>query len=93
MSSPVSPLDREPPDRDPWAETPWTETPLVGQRPLLLDRDPSCWTAVGHQLSRAGSNILFAKFSQNLHEIERIWTPGGSLTSPLDPPLMSAPNS
>ena len=32
----------------------------------------------------------FAKFSQKLHEIERIWTPGGggtSLAPPLDPPL------
>ena len=31
----------------------------------------------------------FAKFSQKLHEIERIWTPGGhaSLMPPLDPPL------
>ena len=32
----------------------------------------------------------FAKFSQKLHEIERIWTPGGgaSLTPPLDPKLV-----
>ena len=31
----------------------------------------------------------FAKFSQKLHEIESIWTPGGraSLAPPLDPPL------
>ena len=31
----------------------------------------------------------FAKFPQKLHEIERIWTPGGgtSLTPPLDQPL------
>ena len=32
----------------------------------------------------------FAKFSQKLHENERIWTPGGggaSLVPPLDPPL------
>ena len=30
----------------------------------------------------------FAKFSQKLHEIERIWTPGGRpLRTPLDPPL------
>ena len=32
----------------------------------------------------------FAKFSQKLHEIERIWTPGGRiLRAPLDPPLVS----
>ena len=32
----------------------------------------------------------FAKFSQKLHEIERIWTPWGraSLAAPLDPPLV-----
>ena len=33
----------------------------------------------------------FAKFSQKLHEIERIWAPGGgraSLAPPLDPPLI-----
>ena len=31
----------------------------------------------------------FAKFSQKLHEIERIWAPGGaSLAPPLDPPLL-----
>ena len=32
----------------------------------------------------------FPKFSQKLHEIERIWTPGGhtSLVPPLDPPLI-----
>ena len=32
----------------------------------------------------------FAKFSQKLHEIERIWAPQGgraSLAPPLDPPL------
>ena len=33
----------------------------------------------------------FAKFSRKLHEIERIWTPGGgwgaSLAPPLDPPM------
>ena len=36
----------------------------------------------------------FAKFSQKLHEIERIWTPGGgggaSLAPPLDPPLFQS---
>ena len=32
----------------------------------------------------------FAKFSQKLHEIERIWAPGGgaSLAPPLDPPVL-----
>ena len=32
----------------------------------------------------------FAKFSQKLHEIERIWTPGGRPSRPpsLDPPLI-----
>ena len=30
----------------------------------------------------------FAKISQKLHKIKRIWTPGGaSLAPPLDPPL------
>ena len=29
----------------------------------------------------------FAKISQKLHEIERIWTMGASLEAPLDPPL------
>ena len=35
----------------------------------------------------------FAKFSQKLHEIERIWAPRGGarpLHPPLDPPLVSA---
>ena len=34
----------------------------------------------------------FAKFFQKLHEIERIWTPGGrtSLALPLDPPLVKS---
>ena len=30
----------------------------------------------------------FAKFSQKLHEIERIWDPGGVPRTPLDPPLL-----
>ena len=29
----------------------------------------------------------FAKISQKLHDIERIWTGGASLAPPLDPPL------
>ena len=37
----------------------------------------------------------FAKFSQKLHEIEKIWTPGRggrvSLAPPLDPPLPGVP--
>ena len=40
---------------------------------------------------RGAPTYDFAKFSQKLHEIERIWTPGGggpaSLVPPLDPPL------
>ena len=35
----------------------------------------------------------FAKISQKLHEIERIWTPGGDARPlrppPLDPPLLT----
>ena len=31
----------------------------------------------------------FAKISQKLHEMERIWTPGASLAPPLDPPFQS----
>ena len=44
----------------------------------------------GHQLSRGGATYNFAKFSQKLHEIERIWAPrgeGASLAPPFDPPL------
>ena len=32
----------------------------------------------------------FAKFSQKLHEIERIWAPGGGGGASLAPPLRSA---
>ena len=32
----------------------------------------------------------FAKISQKLHEIERIWTGGASPAPPLDPPLATA---
>ena len=37
-----------------------------------------------------GATYDFAKFSQKLHEIERIWTAtgGASLTPPLDPPQL-----
>ena len=31
----------------------------------------------GHQSSRGAPTYNFAKFRQKLHEIERIWTPGG----------------
>ena len=31
----------------------------------------------GRQLPRGAPTYDFAKFSQKLHEIERIWTPGG----------------
>ena len=36
----------------------------------------------GHQLSGGGGTYNFAKFSQKLHEIERIWAPGGRLSRP-----------
>ena len=45
---------------------------------------------VGRQLPRGAPTYHFAKFSQKLHEIERIWTPGASLATPLDPPLNSS---
>ena len=44
----------------------------------------------GRQLPRGAPTYDFAKFSQKLHEIERIWAPRGgraSLAPPLDPPL------
>ena len=43
----------------------------------------------GRQLPRGAPTYDFAKFSQKLHEIERIWPPGRrtSLAPPLDPPL------
>ena len=41
----------------------------------------------GHQLPRGARTYDFAKISQNLYEIERIWTWGMSLASPLDLPL------
>ena len=38
---------------------------------------------------RGSPTYDFAKFSQKLHEIERIWAPwGASLAPPLDPPMM-----
>ena len=39
----------------------------------------------GRQLSKGGPTYDFAKFSQKLHEIERIWTPswGASLAAPI----------
>ena len=44
----------------------------------------------GCQLPRGGAPTYdFAKISQKLHEIERIWTPGGGRASPA-PPLRSA---
>ena len=44
----------------------------------------------GRQLSREALTYDLAKFSQKLHEIERIWTSRGdaSLVPPLDPPLI-----
>ena len=45
----------------------------------------------GHQLFRGAPTYDFAKCSQKLHEIERIWTPGGGVARPkfyyVDPPL------
>ena len=38
-----------------------------------------------------GATSDFAKFSQKLHEIERIWTPRGSLALPLNLPLQTDP--
>ena len=35
----------------------------------------------GRQLSGGAPTYDFAKFSQKLHEIERIWTPGGGRAS------------
>ena len=47
---------------------------------------------MGRQLP-GGPTYDFVKFSQKLHEIERIWwTPGGGASLeplPLDPPLMA----
>ena len=42
----------------------------------------------GRQLPRGGGapTYDFAKFSQKLHEIERIWVPGGGEARPLRPP-------
>ena len=40
----------------------------------------------GRQLPRGDGNIRFAKFSRELHEIERIWVPGGP-SRPLNLPL------
>ena len=36
---------------------------------------------VGVQTLRGGAKIQFAKISQKLHEIERIWTPTGARPS------------
>ena len=53
-----------------------------------------CFARWGRQPSGWGGGAPtynFAKFSQKLHEIERIWTPGrkgASLVPPLDPPLI-----
>ena len=44
----------------------------------------------GAPTPRGAPTYNFTKFSQKLHEIERIWAPGGraSLAPPLDPPLV-----
>ena len=44
----------------------------------------------GRQLPRGGANIRNCQISEKLHEIERIWTPGGARVPrapPLDPPM------
>ena len=47
----------------------------------------------GCQLPGGAPTYEFAKFSQKLHEIERIWTPGGGArvprAPPLDPPMVN----
>ena len=45
----------------------------------------------GAPTPRGAPTYDFAQFSQKLHEIERIWTPGGACVpyAPLDPPLIS----
>ena len=44
----------------------------------------------GRQLPGGAPTYDFAKFSQKLHEIKRIWAPGGGVPrAPLDPPLQA----
>ena len=60
----------------------------------VLSGGPRISRRWGRQLSREGAPTYdFAKFSQIMDEIERIWTPGrggglASLVPPLDPPLV-----
>ena len=41
----------------------------------------------GRQTLQRAPSYDFGKFSQKLHEIERIWTPKGGGGRPLDPPM------
>ena len=45
----------------------------------------------GAPTPRGAPTYELAKFFQKLHEIERIWTPRGGSTPPLDPPLLTVP--
>ena len=51
--------------------------------------DPGFPRGGGRQLPGGAPTYDFAEFSQKLHEIERIWIPGGA---PLDPPLLIEAN-
>ena len=53
--------------------------------------DPGFLRGWGRQLPRGAPTYNFAKISQKLHEIERIWTPGGAARPKfyyVDPPLL-----
>ena len=43
----------------------------------------------GDANSPGGANIRFCQIFLKLHEIERIWAPGGTPRAPLNPPLVS----
>ena len=62
---------------------------ILGWRPFLSERMD---TSGGSRISPEGAPTYdFAKFSQKLHEIERIWAPrGGGRTPPLDPHLVGS---
>ena len=66
---------------------------LIGQIDLLASQ-PYLWQwriqdfpEVGAPTFQGAPTYDFAKFSQKLHEIERIWTPGGARHGPLDPSM------
>ena len=54
--------------------------------------DPGFPRGLGRQLPGGASTYDFAKFSQKLYQIERIWVPRGArpLCPPLDLPLVIA---